>query len=42
MLRVIDNISCDLGMVKDKIMYFLVNLAPPKPFNLATLIVAGA
>ena len=42
MLRVIDHISCDLGMVKGKIMFFLVNSAPPKPLNLATLIFAGA
>ena len=42
MLWVIDNIPCDLGMVQGKIMYFLVNSAPHKPFNLATLIFAGA
>ena len=33
MLRVLGNISCDLDhkvKVKDQIMYFLVNVSPPK------------
>ena len=42
MLSLIDNILCDLGIVKGQILYFIVNSAPPKPFYLATLIFAGA
>ena len=45
MLRVLGNILCDLDLkvkVKDQIIYFLVNVAPPKRLDLATLnFVAG-
>ena len=34
-LRVLGNISCDLE-VKGQIMYFLVNVCPPKPLDIAT------
>ena len=34
-LRVLGNISCDLE-VKCQIMYFLVNVSPPKPLDIAT------
>ena len=38
MKRVLGNISCDLDVkVKDQIMYFLVNVSPPKPLDVATL-----
>ena len=39
MLRVLGNISCDLDpkvKVKGQIMYFLVNVSPPKRLDLAT------
>ena len=39
MLRVLGNILCDLDSkvkVKDQIMYFLVNVSPPKRLDLAT------
>ena len=39
MLRVLGNISCDLDPKvkgKDHIMYFLVNVSPPKQLNIAT------
>ena len=37
MLRVLGNILCDLDpKVKDQIMYFLVNVSPPKQLDLAT------
>ena len=41
MLRVLGNILCDDPKVKDQIMYFLVNVSPPKgfdvkPFDVAT------
>ena len=39
MLRVLDNILCDLDpkvKVKDQIMYFLVNVSPPKGLDVAT------
>ena len=38
MLRVPDNISCDLNpkvKVKGQILNFLVNASPPKSFNVA-------
>ena len=34
MLRVLGNILCD--QIKDQIMYFLVNVSPPKRLDLAT------
>ena len=40
MKRVLGNISCDLDpkiKVKGQIMYFLVNVSPPKRLDLATL-----
>ena len=39
MLRVLGNILCDLDpkvKVKDQIMYFLVNVSPPKGLDVAT------
>ena len=37
MLRVLGNILCDLdSKVKDQIMYFLVNVSPPKGLDIAT------
>ena len=39
MLRVLGNILCDLDpkvKVKDHLMYFLVNVSPPKRLDLAT------
>ena len=39
MLRLLGNILCDLDSkvkVKDQIMYFLVNVSPPKRLDLAT------
>ena len=39
MLRLLGNILCDLDpkvKVKDQIMYFLVNVSPPKRLDLAT------
>ena len=39
MLRLLGNILCDLEAkvkVKDQIMYFLVNVSPPKRLDLAT------
>ena len=37
MQRVLGNISCDLDpKVKSKILNFLVNTSPPKPFDVAT------
>ena len=39
MLRVLGNILCDLDpkvKVKGQIMYFLVNVSPPKRLDLAT------
>ena len=45
MQRVPGNISCDLhhkDKVKGQILNFLVNVAPPKPFNVVTSISAGA
>ena len=37
MLRLLGNIFCDLDpKVKDQIMYFLVNVSPPKRLGLAT------
>ena len=39
MLRVLANILCDLDpkvKVKDQIMYFLVNVSPPKGLDVAT------
>ena len=39
MLRVLGNFLCDLDpkvKVKDQIMYFLVNVSPPKRLDLAT------
>ena len=39
MLRLLGNILCDLDpkvKVKDRIMYFLVNVSPPKRLDLAT------
>ena len=39
MLRVLGNILCDLDpkvKVKDQIMYFLVNVSPPKGLDEAT------
>ena len=45
MLRVLGNVLCDLDpkvKVKDQIMYFLVNVSPPKGLDIATSIfVAG-
>ena len=45
MLRVLGNILCDLDpkfKVKDQIMYFLVNVSPPKGLDVATSnLVAG-
>ena len=36
MLRVLENILCDLDpKVKDQIMYFLVNVSPPKGLDVA-------
>ena len=36
MKKVLDNISCDLdAKVKGQIMHFLVNLSPPKLFDIA-------
>ena len=36
MLRVLGNILCDLDpKVKDQIMYFLVNVSPPKGLDVA-------
>ena len=36
MYRVLSNISCDLdAKVKGQIMYFLVNLSPAKPLEVA-------
>ena len=43
MQRVLGNISCDFDdKVKCQIMYFLVNLSPPKLLNIATSNFAGA
>ena len=37
MLKVLSNILCDLDpKVKDQIMYFLVNVSPPKRLDLVT------
>ena len=39
MLRLLGNILCDLDpkvKVQDQIMYFLVNVSPPKRLDLAT------
>ena len=37
MQRVLGNISCDLDpKVKGQIMYFLVNVSPPKRLDVAT------
>ena len=37
MKRVLGNILCDLNpKVKDQIMYFLVNVSPPKRLHAAT------
>ena len=38
MYRVLGNISCDLDPVKVKgqILYFLVNVSPPKQLDVAT------
>ena len=39
MLRVLSNILCDLDpkvKVEDQIMYFLVNVSPPKRLDVAT------
>ena len=39
MLRLLGNILCDLDTkvkVKDQIMYFLLNVSPPKRLDLAT------
>ena len=39
MLRLLGKILCDLDpkvKVKDQIMYFLVNVSPPKQLDLAT------
>ena len=39
MLRVLGNVSCDLDpktKVKEQIMYFLVNVSPPKRLDVAT------
>ena len=45
MLRVLGNISCDLGpevKAKGQIMYFLINAYPPIPLDIATLNFPGA
>ena len=36
MKRVLGNISCDLDQGQDQITYFLVNVSPPKRFDVAT------
>ena len=39
MLRVLGNIWCDIDpkvKIKDQIMYFLVNVSPPKGLDIAT------
>ena len=39
MYRVLGNITCDLDpkvKVKDQLMYFLVNVSPPKQLDTAT------
>ena len=36
MKRVLGNISCDLDQGQGQIMYFLVNISPPKRFDVAT------
>ena len=43
MKKAFGNISCDLNAkVKVQIMYFLVNLSPPKLFDIATSNFVGA
>ena len=45
MLRLLGNILCDLDPkveVKDQIMYFLVNVSPPKAFDVVTSNSVGA
>ena len=39
MKKILNNISCDLDpkvKVKGQIMYFLANVCPPKPLDVAT------
>ena len=36
MLRVLDNILCDLVKAKGHIMYVIVNASPPKQLDVAT------
>ena len=36
MYWVLGNISCDLDPVKGQILYFLVNVSPPKQLDVAT------